>query len=166
MESSSTRDWTRVPSIGRQILYHQTTSDISCFLSLENDMQNIHVGVNMLSWQYSEIYTCIPAYLWTYSVKGNLWWCLHGSWNLSFCFSITSHSNGKIPGFHHLSCIEFSACPIWLLKKTVILSYKGGCACIPPVSWVCFCRIVYYQYTLRGQVSISIFTNYEWACLL
>ena len=116
----------------------------------------------MLSWQYSEIYTCIPAYLWTYSLKDNLWWCLHGSCNLSFCFSITSHSNGKTPGFHHLSCIEFSACPMWLLKKTVILSYKGGCACIPPVSWVCFCRIVYYQYTLRGHVSISVFTNQLW----
>ena len=116
----------------------------------------------MLSWQYSEIYTCISAYLWTYSVKGNLWWCLHGSCNLSFCFSGTSHSNGKTPGFHHLSYMEFSACPIWLLKKTVRLSSKGGCACIPPVSWVCFYRIVYYQYTLHGQVSISIFTNQLW----
>ena len=70
----------------------------------------------MFSWQYLEIYTCILAYLWTYSVKGNLW-CLHGYCNLSFWLSLTSLSNGKIPGFHHLSCIEFSACPMWLLKK-------------------------------------------------
>lgn len=78
----------------------------------------------MLSWQYMDIYiyTCIPAHLWTYSVKGNLW-CLqpdpprHGHCNVSFCLSVTLHSNGKIPGFHRLSYTEFSACPTWLLKK-------------------------------------------------
>lgn len=113
----------------------------------------------MLSWQYMDIYiyTCIPAHLWTYSVKGNLW-CLqpdpprHGHCNVSFCLSVTLPSNGKIPGFHRLSYTEFSACPMWLLKKkkTVRLSFKGGSACIAPVSWVCFSMIVYYQYTLSG----------------
>ena len=61
------------------------------------------------------------------------------------------------------------------LEKTVRLSSKGGCACIPPWSWVCFLMVVYYQRTLCGQVflmvvyyqctlcgqvSVSVFTNY------
>ena len=46
--------------------------------------------------------------------------------NLSFCLLVTSHSSGKIPGFHHLSCIEFSACPMWLLKKLSECLPKGA----------------------------------------
>ena len=169
------RNWTRVPCIGRQLLYHQAIGDVSCSLLLENDISNIHVGAQYAQLTiHGDISPCIPAHLWTYSVKGNLWWCLqpdpprHGHCNVSFCLSGTLPSNGKIPGFHRLSYTEFSACPTWLLKKkkTVRLSFKGGSACIAPVSWVCFCMIVYYQYTLSGQVSISVVTNYEWACLL
>ena len=79
--------------------------------------------LNMLSWQCMEMYACIPAYAYTRNYKdfhvelcvsllalkivctdaSNLICYDMDIVTFSLCLSVTSHSSGKKPGFHHLS---------------------------------------------------------------